>query len=401
MRRKLLSTCALLLLVSTFLPGCLESEKSLLVRYDKAADTFHMLVVYQHIRGGELNGNYDPKADLVHLEGLYKNRDHLIFMPLAAPWPLAVFGESAFVRHADRLASSVPLAAAAADSKPEPVPFSLNAITIKPGQFFFREAGNLCYYHAMSVPGSSLDQMIETGFGKLAQESLAQWLNNELDRRLKEHLKPNWDQFRQGLIDHTCKQLEHDLAGIQPANDIAWEPETPFATDTLQHILEAATKKQLVVKRTGSQLALTIPMTAADVEQAIKTTDEFRKTVGAKLARLKPVSEANLRLARWYQKLLEIPQLSAADKEHLEIRLDIVQLCNTFDNPADPGYTLDNKAKARTVELANLVASKMPIAKDVTVAQLVADFQAGTLAANPSKEPVKPGDGLAKPANPQ
>ncbi|MFI5379529.1 MAG: hypothetical protein ACHRHE_09545, partial [Tepidisphaerales bacterium] len=172
MLRNLLVTVALLLLVCVLLPGCLEAEKSILVRYDKAADTFHMLVVFQHIRGGDGPKQYDPKADLAHLENIYKNRDHLIFMP--TPWLLTMFGESATLRHADRLASTVPLGAPTTDINPEPVPFSLNAITIKPGQFFYREAGNLCYYHAISVPGALLDQLIESGFAKIAQDSLAQ-----------------------------------------------------------------------------------------------------------------------------------------------------------------------------------------------------------------------------------
>ncbi|MGA2497100.1 MAG: hypothetical protein ABSH20_05135 [Tepidisphaeraceae bacterium] len=399
MLRKLLTTCALLLLVAAFLPGCLEADKSIRVRYDKAADTFHMLVVYQHIRGGDGRKQYDPKADLAHLENLYKNRDHMIFMP--TPWLLAMFGENVLIRDADRLASSVPLASATTDIKPEPVPFSLNAITIRPGQFFFREPGNLCYYHAISVPGSLLDQIIEISFGKFIQESLAQQLNSELDRRLKENTKPNWEQFRQGLIAHTCKQLDQNLAGMEAQGDETWEPDAPFATDTLQRILEAAAKKQLVVKRTGAQLSLTIPMTAPDVAEAIKTADEFRKAVAARLTQLKPKDEVNARVARWYQTLLEVPQLSAADKEHLEIRIDIVQLCNAFDSPANPPYTLDEKARARTIEMADLLAAKLPVAKDVTVAQLVADFQAGTLKANPSRDPVKPGEGLVQPDKPQ
>ena len=327
-----------------------------------------------------------------------KNRDHLIFMPHGAPWLGAMFGENVLVRNADRLASAVPLAAAPADIKPEPVPFSLNAIAIKPGQFFLRDAGNLCYYHTISVPGPLLDQMIENGFGQFAQGPLAQWLNSELDRRLKENTKPNWEQFRQDLIDHTCKQIDQELAGAQ--NDNTWEPEAPFATDTLQRIHEAAMKKQLVFKRTGSQLSLTVPMTAPDVEQAIKTGEEFRKAVAAKMTQLKSRNDTDSRIVRWYQKLLEIPQLSAADKERLEIRIDIVQTTNAFDSPTDPPYPLDDKAKARTIEMADLVAAKMPVAKGLTMAQLVADFHSGTLVANPSKEPVKPGEGLAKPDKP-
>ncbi|MFI5380181.1 MAG: hypothetical protein ACHRHE_12860, partial [Tepidisphaerales bacterium] len=223
-----------------------------------------------------------------------------------------------------------------------------------------------------------------------------QGLNAELDRRLKENTKPNWEQFRKGLIDHACTEIDKAFGSAQ--DDNGWEPEAPFATDTLQRVLDAATKKQLVVKRTGSQLSLTVPMTAPDVEQTVKTADEFRKAVGAKLAQLKPTKEADARIARWYQKLLEIPQLSAADKEHLEVRIEVVQLCNAFDSPADPGFTLDDKAKARTAEMADLVAAKLPVAKDVTVARLVSDFQAGTLAANPSKDPVRPGEGLVAPA---
>ena len=86
MLRKDFALLALLILVAVLLPGCLEAEKAILVRYDKPSDTFHMLVMFQHIRGGEMNEKYDPKADLDHLENLYKNRDHLIFMPHGAPW---------------------------------------------------------------------------------------------------------------------------------------------------------------------------------------------------------------------------------------------------------------------------------------------------------------------------
>lgn len=400
MLRKLSLTFALLLLVAALLPGCLEADKTILVRYDKATDAFNILFVYQHLRGGEVNNKYDPAADIEHLQNLYKNRDHLILLPYGSPWPLETWGESAFLRKAERQVLNISLATPTADAVPTDSLVSLKDVVIRPGQFFLREPGNLCYYHSMTLPGAVVDQLLALASTQLSEHAFTQALQDELDRRLKENTKPNWEHFRTGLIDQTCKGIDSSL-GEGKTQDNAFELESPFATDTLQRIFEAATKKQLAIKRTGTQVAIAVPMTATDVEEALKTAEAFTKAVGARLKATKPKDPEAARYGAWYQKLLDVPHLSAIDKEHLEIRVDITEIYATFEAPADPPRTLTKAQVVHADQLAKLAADKLTIAKGLTIAKIVADFQAGTLAPNPSQQPVKPGEGLVKPAQPQ
>ncbi len=380
------------------LVGCLDGRKSVAIRYDAARDEFAFLTIYHDIRvssqtysGTAETQNADPtpadtQMELQRLAALYRNRDHLMIGPFALD---LLSGETQFLRVSDTQAARIDLSQTG-DMQTMDVPFHLNDVRILPGELFLIGDGNLCYYHLIVLPGGVVDGVIA-----MVNDHAAQWikenvkevfdsLDAELAQRKGGEQPLAWDAFSTQAIALMLKQIDGAAGEDAHLN--------PLDTASMQGLRDALAAGQLKIFRRGGLLALRVPLSRRDVTgvtaffPALQKALQKKATEPLKADTAAELSQLNLAMSS--------VGISAADPTTLELTLDVVKFAQAMREPATQANDLNARNRVDAKEMARMAQQQLEVNKGLSVEKIEAAFAAGTLAAHPSKTPVKPGTDL-------
>jgi hypothetical protein len=361
-----------LLLLSTlslFLPGCLKARETDRVLYDPARDEFRLVMVLERIDASI--------SDLEYLGAITQNKDHLI----APVMPGNAFGYAPwFLRLADHKTAKVSfIEPRKGDMNPIDAAADLSAISIRPGAFFVQD-NTLCYYHAITMPGKTVDAII------------AQTRKDQLDP-LKKEIKKEIERRRdKGRIYTWPELMEQEIKALKEGS--TEHPIKPFMVIE-EASLDKLAKMQADVKqgvtRDGAKFTLMLPLTARDRDGFVQLWAAWMKAADATADQKKD----NPMLA-----LQRIPAKSVTvtpNADGVLLALDVVKVYNDFAQAflayADSQSSFKPPADPRP-EVLYAQKHNWPIESNITTPQILKDFDANTLKSFPSATPVVPGTGL-------
>jgi hypothetical protein len=356
-----------LLLLAAMLPGCLEARETDRMAYDSSRDEFHLVMVLENITGGG--------PDMQYLNALRRNKDYLIAPCLPgnalgwAPW---------FLRLDDHKAAKVTfLQPQPGDMQPIEAQASLSSIDIKPGTFFVQD-NQLCYYHAITVPGKVIDSLIEqTRKDQLGP--LKKAVEKERTRRKNHGTVYTWEQ----LMQQEVKALQSNSTD---------HPIKPFM------VLEEASLEQLValtgdvkkgLMREGKDFVLHVPLTRRDRDGLVQLWGVWTKTADTLAAQRK--KDKSMLSVRLPAKAVTV----TPEDGGVLLALDIVKLYNTFADATaafrDERSGAPKPAAQETAEVRYARAHEWPLESNLAAVQLLQDFASGTLKSYPSDSLIAPG----------
>lgn len=357
-----------LAVVAAMVPGCLEARETDKMVYDAARDEFRLVMVLEDISGGG--------SDMQYLGAIQRNKDHLI----APCVPGDAFGYAPwFVRLEDHKAGKVTFSQPrAGDMLPIEVKASLGAIDVRPGAFFV--AGNrLCYYHAMNVPGKTIDALIEqTRKDQLAP--LKKAVEAERDRRKFLGQVYTWAQLTQQEIEAVKKDsTDHPIKPFMVMEEASLEKLVTVAGDP---------KKGLT--RQGKDFVLNLPLTPRDRDGLVEMWGQFLKAAEAAPAEAMK-SDMMDALRRLPMKAVTI----SAGADGAVLAIDIVKIYNAVGD-AMTAYSESRSgplkpAEAETSEVRYAREHGWTLREGITPEQVMKDFAAGTLKSYPSETVATPG----------
>jgi hypothetical protein len=372
--------------------GCLDGDKSVVVRYDPSKDEFAFLTVYQRIRadGVKSNQSIALAGEAKYLKALYANRDNLILFP-PLPFLDGPFYDSnqSLLRLSDALAAAVSLLAPNDARLALHAPASLDDVQILPGKFFAGDDGTLAYYHQIVIPGSIADAAVAAMEENMRRQFPADWnaaLNDELARRRGGERAIGWDHFSTTYLAHIARSM----AGM---NDSQQLTRIPFQTPTIRGLLDAKSGHHIQLHRQGTRIIASITGAAADVAGAAKFVADLKQTIAEIDTRQMGGKSALTPQAAFITRIFDPLDAKAVNKNTLELSIDIVKGLERVA-PAEKPADLDAPAKAVAARLAQLIEQDIPVDKSITIKQLEQDFAAGTLSSYPQNPPVPVGTGL-------
>jgi hypothetical protein len=381
--------------------GCLDTEKTVLITYDAGTDTFTYLVVYQQIRGVP-DGLAPPFSSttlpstvpsdapttwpatqptedgLNDIHAIVKWRRDLIVSPLPK-WLLCDFGllkqPNGKANGCDVTNLSTPTNNA--DDKSNLI--DVRAVRIIPGTFFRRSKGNLCYYQAVVLPGSVVDQVID--LLNKSDEQSTNW-QQEIDARKSAKVPPiGWPEYGK----HAADFLGHLNGSESDANFPTNTQALPFSLQSLQMLRDQEQHHQFRLRRSGPVVWMDVKLGADDVDGAMRIIDMVRKSDEVRLKELAdPAVQQQIKdgadgidALRAELAIVDAIMLDKVDPHTLRIKFDLIRFCTDGTlRPTDPLPPVENGAIAGT----NFSDKDVPIDRPVTVEKLRADFLAGKLA---------------------
>ena len=370
-----------------WLSGCLEATESIVGRYDADKDQFVFLNLYQRI------GAEKPE-DLEYLQALYQNRDHLLTPPLPD-----ILGKTSLVRLSDKSFAAINLGSRSDALEPKDSPLSLNQIKVLPGQFYLRGPDALCYYDQVVIPGSFVDEGIKLGMPELTKNFSA-GAQAEIQRRKDGGKTIAWAELRANLVKKMEKpENAPPPPDVKPGDAAPAEDETDpikaISGESLQLLSDQAAGRMVELARAKSVFTVTIPLTDADANESIATVQFLRAAIATYLK--KPDHKKDFEI---FALLTEPIEAKAIAGKGLQMSVDAVALFPRVQKAMDPVAELspaDAGAAERYKTAVDTIRAKgLPISESMTTPQVLADFQAGKLAANLSAKPVTPGEGLFK-----
>jgi hypothetical protein len=385
------AAAVLCLLLALSISGCLVAEKTVAVTYDAPSDTFRFLIVYQQIQSDKPE---NTQQDVAWLKSLYANRDHFLLLPPGVPLMAVDVADQAYLRLANSRYAAIDLGQSQSGgwtSQPSDLP--LSAITILPGRFFLRGAGNLCYYQQMIVPGNFADAAIENRNQLLSAtgpDSIAKAIDQELARRQAEGSWMSWDQFTAQAVDGTLASINGE--SYQPP--APWTP--PLDTESLQKLRTQLVSGQTRLVRHGNQIMVTAELTADDVTGLVNFASAFRQTLEQRLSQPQTQKSDGEKQNQLIFNLLDSATTTAIDSTHVQVTIDILKFYSGFYNPLDTEQPIDDKGQHLGQQMVDAAGKDLDIDPKLTVEQIMADFNAGKLTANPSATPIEPGTGLGE-----
>jgi len=392
--------CLSALLFAALFPGCLVATKTVVAVYEPHNDQFRFLTVYQRIMNDKVE---NEAADQRWLTALYENRQHLIIAPEESFSPFESWGESAALRLPGGLWAELPLSApeqAGLTSRRAEIP--LEDIQIVPGRFFLRGPDNLCYYHEVIVPGKTADAVfayVNRQFAAPGKDTPADWLGKLLDQRRKQEQPLAWDDFTTICIQKAIASINGDAATTQPTTAPTAAPQIPFDLASLQMLHDDLLAGKLPLVRHGDQVTLDLELTESDVAGAVSFADAFRAAVQDRLAEEVPnenPDSANMR--KKLSRFMNCATVTAADKTHVRVTIDLTNLFNSFDDPVDTNPEPDKGARESGQRMAEFATGSLDldVDQDLTVDSIEQDFKNGTLKGYPPQPSVAAGTDLGE-----
>ena len=407
---------AVLLVAIFVLPGCLSATERDVILYDPATDEFQTLMVLSDIHAKDSD-------DLDFLAKIVANRDHWIGPTLLSNG-LAT-GE--FLRLSNSTFAPLDFFNSPASTLTiQKTAVPLGSIKITPGTLFI-ENQTLCYYQAIRIPGKTIDRALEEA-GQAAQEeyqdSFTKGIQDELDRRATGGKTLSWDDLtRVGLqvLDDSLKspatapasQPQSGAAAPAPTtvpaatvpSEPPQNPTSVLSVASLNRLKAAFNAKQLHITRNRQILSLTLPLDAADAAAALKS-------VGAIVARTREILRGHeTEKGDAYDSFRQLLAFNScttltAAPEGLVISLDLLSYSRSITSNhasrtdenstsgTQPGQPPQPPAP-QPDPIAYVREHHLPVDEHLTAAKIIADFQAGMLAAHPADPPVAPGTGFS------
>lgn len=360
----------LLIALAASLGGCLKAREVDRILYAPEKDEFHFAMVLENI-------DSDGNTDMEYLDALRKNKDHLI----APVIPGNAFGFGPwFLRLSEHKAAKVTfMQPRDGDMNPIDVKTSLNDITIHPGAFFVQD-NRLCYYHAMTIPGKTIDAII-TQSRRDQLGPLKKAVKSELDRRKMLGRVHTWDELIQQEVN----------AVKSGSTDHPIKPFMVMEEASLNLLVTAAADPKKGFTRKGKDFSVTLPVTPADRDGAVRLWDQWQKTADTAAEQKK--TDPMLAMQRLPAKAMSVQPVA----EGVILSLDIIKMYTSFAE-ASLSY-LDSKSPPKpsdqpTFEVRYAQEKAWPLESNLTTAQILADFAAGKLKSIPSQPTASPGEGL-------
>jgi hypothetical protein len=403
MKRGTLRTAGVVMIavIASMLAKCISATEKDIVIYDAAKDEFRMLMVLEDIKVSDAN-------DLAFLEGIYKNRDHLIAPVIpggAAMFPL--FAVSV-IRLGDNEAAPINVFGSPPDSlENTKTTASLNTVKITPGTFFL-ENGKLGYYQAVTVPGKTIDTVLADLSSKMPMENVVNGIDGELARREGGGAVHTWEELKAYTLKKIVIKPKPAQGEAVPAGEPDINPLEVLDAESLKKIKKAATDKTLKLVRQKQTIVTALPLIEKDAKAAADLISAATKRVDAALAEAKetPETAEQIKMAKSWQAALKALTVNA-DATGITASVDIVKFAESAAAlpvsrvDMNGSMRMDGEAAPARPEGPDVVAyvreKKLALDEKLTAAQVVKDFQAGTLKGYASEAPVKAGEGLTKP----
>jgi len=371
----------ILALSTVLFSGCLNSEEAILGRYDAAKDEFVFLNLYQRISA-------QKPVDAEYLYALWQNRDHLITPPIPT-----IFTKTSVLRISPTEFAVVNLGESSKAIDATLSPVSLDAITVKPGKFFKRGGDAVCYYDQIVVPGKTIDQLLDA-IQPEARKSIVASIRAEADRRKNGGKVWGWDDFRKLRLkdvrggDDVTKSPDAK-PGEEPSDDVIQY----LSAETLDALTKGVTDGTAKISRKGPVFTMVVPGSEADVKAVVGIVQDMRTEAATLLQ--KGTAGKDVGMAK---KLTDPIAVRAASPTVLELSIDVTELFKAMEDVKPPAAALEpsneETTKGTAAVMAVLKEKGVPVDATLTVDQILAQFKDGTLPANPSEKPVKPGEGM-------
>ncbi|MGE3818957.1 MAG: hypothetical protein AB7I30_05940 [Isosphaeraceae bacterium] len=257
----------LTLLVGLATCGCIEGKRLNLVRYDRDSDTFHVVEIYVNLATKE-------KKELDHVADLWARKADLIVNP--GSW-FTIFGSPTLLERKEPHSYKVVNVATPDGNEPKTheTAADLDAVKVKPGEFFLNEHRTLCYYHEVTVPGAVVDVAMREVVPDLA-EFLASFAEDQIRQSGKENsVVETWDEIRASFLSRAERKPE------KPASDEenAKSKRSPLEQTSLRLLIKAGVDRTLPFSRSGDRFSITLPLSPRDCDEAVATIDLMREVL--------------------------------------------------------------------------------------------------------------------------
>jgi hypothetical protein len=381
------------LVVMTFctslLGGCLDAEKTVLIAYDAATDTFTYLVVYQQLREyyqstRPLLGSQSPATNRApatrpddggeaDLRAIASNRANVLISP-APKWLLIDFG---WLKQPNRQGALCNILNLTNEGGSTP-PIDITGVRIIPGSFFMRGKDNLCYYQAAVVPGSVVDRGIEIFNDSKSDQTIG--IQEAIDAtNSAKGASVSWADAGKVMADWVMHYDGGSGDAMHPADS-----QSPLSIESLRMLLEQGRRRDFKVRRHGSSVTMDLKLTEHDIDGALGADAIVRKAADDRLTQLAdPKVQQTIQngidgiaLLRGELAIVDAIGLTKLDGRTLRINLDLIRFCTAGTlRPADPLLSLGPESD-RATNTAEVATKSVPIDAHMTVEHLQAFFLA-------------------------
>jgi hypothetical protein len=303
-RRHVLIVVACLALIA----GCIDAKRSSFLRYDKQTDTFSLIDVWVNIATKE-------ESELDHIASMWQRRDNLI---TAHPLEFALFASPTIYERKGKHSYTVFPIATKPEKEPEAVttPVDLDTIRVIPGSFFLNEQRNLCYYHEVVVPGSTIDALLRETSPVLA-EWLAQFAESQIQAAGKpDAQKPTWNDMRESMLESLGEKPPKPAEEGKKGEKLA-----PFEPASLRLLIKAGVDRSVPLSREGEVFTLVVPLSKRDCDEIVATVDLARQVVADRLKTGKKVEKG-------VAEFLEAVEVSHVAGSGLQVKVNVSKLLN-------------------------------------------------------------------------
>ncbi|HVS72729.1 MAG TPA: hypothetical protein VHQ47_15845 [Phycisphaerae bacterium] len=389
------------------LSSCITAVERDYVTYDAGKDEFRMLMVLRGIQAKD-------SEDVAYLKALYANRDHWIAPVVPGGYVTGLLADS-LIRMGDHDFSVLNMYA----SRPTNVDrtktgVDLSQVEVVPGEFFVEAGGQggagadrkpaLGYYQALRVPGKVVDGALAELSAAAQSGDLTKGIDEELLRRKDGGKVYTWADLRaQTLKDITLEEAASQPAGAGGAATQGGGPEVinplmVMEEGSLKQMMGALADRSLKLSREKTVVSLAVPMSATDAAG-------FKKLVETCVARAREVSTGAKETEENAEKLYQIRALAAvggqlkleAGSGGLKTSVDVVGLVDAVGNLPERRVDLNQK-NGQEGEPADVLAALkeagVPVDGKLTAAEVVKEFDAGTLKGHAPEKSVTPGEGI-------
>lgn len=387
--------------------GCLEFQKTSRWRYDEERDEFSYLTVYENFATTQGVIATKPRAsteaevrgdeDAAFLEAFYRNRAHLLPNPIYSPWLMVLSEPAALRREARQWAVFDLRQGRGTQLVQRETAVSLEKVRILPGELYATAGGGVGYYHQVVVPGAVVDAWLEAGWHhKAFEEGLKEEIAKEKAAR-RETPGLTWEEATPALVDLWRKKL-HDQTAEKTA---VWRrlQERPLAMleDRTLDLYAKDGLEKASVSRDHGTLTLHIPMGPKDGAAISKLFTAFKQDIrGAAAEMLKPLNIEQPDSQEWVivaDKLLGPADMHQEAGELLTVRIDLKQWVAGANTLAERWQWPQQADESRVAMMAKAMREKRRVKEGIKLADIIAAFQRGALAASPA-EAVRPGEGM-------
>ena len=250
----------------------------------------------------------------------------------------------------------------------------------------------------MIVPGKIADATLAYLSRRIAtpgKNMPSALLDQLIAQRNQQQSAVSWDDFTQAVLTQAIASLRIDegAAATQPAPTPAVQ--IPFDPQSLQMVRDDLLAGKLPIVRSADQITLTLHLTDADVAGCVQFANAFRAGIEDQLLQQQPDEKPDVvDLRKKLGRLLNSAAVTAPDKSHVQIAIDLTALFNSFDDPIETNPPADKGMQEGGSLMTAWATKNLDVDPDLTVEQVEDDFKHNTLKSYPPQQSVDPGTDL-------